>query len=510
MATKALREDAAVPAGAVSVAVVAWRFGGMVRATAVAKATFALAADAVMPRVAPEPIVHAEVHYDDSPARSIRLTTDLAPYLNRADVLLTGHAYAPRGVFVETLPVRLGLFDGARPVLDKTVLVRQKGGLKRVPLVYERAYGGLGFADNPFGVGATTGSGEPNILDSFDDRRVAGLGPIGQIWPARKRLLGSLPRRALDPSGIMDLPDAFEWEYFQAAPPDQRVPFLRGDEWIVMDGLHPRHARLRSQLPGARGIALVYGLSPWGVVEGQPIALHADTLRIDADEQRCSLTFRATFPIAEEALASLRVVLGVELPGSPVTWPDPAEIVAHAQIEVEPDSETVSMPLSDDEFESVRGDVLIGTLTFEPKPPRGPALPFQGSASAPSALRQAGAAPRPAPRADHPLSGTLAQTPEEFARAAQRSVLPFGEKSPSVPPPPLDPSPPLTTAEPPEPPAPSAPAPVAEKRAAASPWAPPAAPARPEPVPPPPPPAMGPPAATPTLKKGLYGRFGKR
>jgi hypothetical protein len=135
MGTRALREDAAVPAGPVTVAAVAWRFRGVVRVTAVAKATFAFAPDAAMPRVEPEPIVHAEVHYDDSPARSIRLTTDLAPYQNFADVLLTGHACAPRGVFVETLPLRFGLFDGARTVLDKTVLVRQKGGLKKVPLV---------------------------------------------------------------------------------------------------------------------------------------------------------------------------------------------------------------------------------------------------------------------------------------------------------------------------------------------------------------------------------------
>ena len=38
------------------------------------------------------------------------------------------------------------------------------------------------------------------------------------------------------------------------------------------------------------------------VAEGQPIALHADMLQIDADEKHCTLTFRATFPVATEAL----------------------------------------------------------------------------------------------------------------------------------------------------------------------------------------------------------------
>src|SRR5580693_4473428 len=133
MGTSRLRAEAVVAAGDVSVAVLAWRFGGGLRATAVAKATFAFAADATMPRVPPQPILRAEVHHGDSPARSIRFTTDLVPYLGRADVLLTGHAHAPRGVFVETLPVRLGVFDGTQPVLDKTVLVRQEGGIKKIP-----------------------------------------------------------------------------------------------------------------------------------------------------------------------------------------------------------------------------------------------------------------------------------------------------------------------------------------------------------------------------------------
>src|SRR5262249_54084137 len=170
-----------------------------------------------------------------------------------------------------------------------------------------------------------------------------------------ERLLGSVSRRDLDPAGLIDLPDDFAWEYFQAAPADQRVPFLRGDEWIVMDGLHPERTRQRTRLPGASGIARVYGLGRWGVPEGQPLALHADILRIDADAGRCSRTFRATFPVHDEAaLASVRVVAGLELPGSPVTWPDPASLAA---VET-PTMERRRLELTSQQFESVAGDVL--------------------------------------------------------------------------------------------------------------------------------------------------------
>lgn len=528
MSRSALQDDAAVAAGAVSVTALAWRFQGVVRVTAVAKATFAFASDAQMPRVAPDPIVHAEVHHGNSPTQSIRLTTDRVPYLTRADVLLTGSAHAPRGTLLETLPVRLGLFDAehTQPVLDKTVIVRKPGGFKDVPLVYEHAYGGIGFPDNPFGQGAAPGSGEPTLVDLLDAKRVAGFGPIGQAWPARKRLLGTLPRRALDAEGIIDLPDAFDWAYFQAAPADQRIPFLRGDEWIVMDGMHPKSPRLRVRLPGARGLGLVYGLGPWGVAEGQPIALHADMLRIDTGEERCTVSFRATFPVpGEAALEAVRVVLGVELPGQPIAWPDPASLAVRAAATSPPSS---GIPISMEDFESVHGEVLMGTMSEDafdvprrakplpalehtlsselaapaqtgvsrPKP--GPVLPFHEPVG-PSALRQGSGRRR---HEDNPLSGTIAQTPEESELAAHRRALPFGEKEPLAPPPPPAPPPPS--------PGPEGDArhhpPAVEKREAASLWAPPApAPAPPVAQPPAP---QGPPAASPALKKGLYGRFG--
>jgi hypothetical protein len=404
-----LREDAAIHVGDVSVAALAWRYRGMTRVTVLAKATFAFVPDGVMTRVAPQPVVGGELHHGGSPARSVRLTSDLAPYLNRADILLTGHAQMPPGVGSETLPVRLGVFAGAHPLVDKTLLVREKGGVTRVPLVYENAFGGPGWADNPFGVGLLPGTGDPRVIDPFDGKRLAGFGPIGQAWPARRRLLGSLPRLVLSTAHILDLPDAFDWEYLQAAPPDQRAGFLHGDEWLVMDGLSATHARLRTQLPGARGLALVYGLSPWGVTEGQPIALHGDTLRIDVDEERATLTCRAAFPVgSDEALAAVRVALGIELPGQPIQWPDISPTTQQVPISA---PESSAIPLSEEDFESVRGDVLMGTLLLGNVSPladvAAPVIAEAGpkvAATEPFPLR----VPKTGTSAPHPLAATMA------------------------------------------------------------------------------------------------------
>ncbi|WP_437926998.1 DUF2169 domain-containing protein [Sorangium sp. So ce291] len=325
MANRAIAPEQVTPLDGAAATAVAWRSRGQLRVTVIVKATFAFAADAEMPRVEPQPVLPGEVHHGNNPGRSVRLTSDLAPHLDRADVLFTGHAHAPPpGAPVNSLPVRLVISDDGGVVLDKELLVQDRAGFQRMPLVYERALRGENDQENFLGVRATGDPADPeaNIIDPLQPARAAGFGPIARAWPARKRLLGATPRKALD-APIAEVPDAFDWSYFQAAPPDQRVRPLRGGEWIELHGLHPTAPRLRMQLPEARGRARIHGLSASGVAEGQPLDLTADTLRIDGDEQRCTVVFRGSFPVPDEAaLAAVAVVAGVELPGEPLAWPE--------------------------------------------------------------------------------------------------------------------------------------------------------------------------------------------
>ncbi len=173
------------------------------------------------------------------------------------------------------------------------------------------------------------------------------------MWPSRRRLLGRTPHKALE-GPILEIPDDFDWSYFQAAPPDQRVEALVGDEWLVLAGLHPTLAALRTRLPGARAVALVHGLSAFGVTEGQPLDLVLDTLHVDGDRQSCSLVWRRSFPLAEEAaLAAVRVVVGVEVPGAPPAWLAPAEIAMAAPSAVAAaDPTEVTLNRSDQDVEA--------------------------------------------------------------------------------------------------------------------------------------------------------------
>lgn len=508
--TSLLEAIAALPGAAVTA--VGWRARRQLQVTVIAKATFAFAPDADMPRVEPQPILRAEVHHNKSPARSIRLTTDLAPYLARADVVFTGHAHAPPGAPTRELAVRLAVFDRERARLDKTLVVQDPVGFQRLPMMYEQTFGGFGFPDNPFGNGFNVDSEAPNIFDPAQPHRPVGFAPFGRAFPPRKRLLGTTARSLLD-GDIAEIPDDLDWAYYQAAPPDQRIEHLSGGEWIVLEGLHPTQSGLRTRLPDARGFARIYGLARFGVAEGQILQLVADTLRIDGDEQRCTMVWRRSFPVyAEEALAALRIVAGVEVAAEALRWPEVSAVEAK---QPSPHVPPPPPPLANknahdstiiwtDELEEVapQGDnPFAGTMVFESNPPvaasPAAALPFKGGAPA---LAQPG--PRRDPPPENPFSGTLAEHSDE-ASAERRSALPFLQKPVSAPQPSavLAPAPAPVAAAPAAPPAKPVKPTASEVQ-----WAPPPPPA-PAPKAVPVAPAM--PTASPGLKKGLYGRFGR-
>lgn len=429
-----------------------WRRSGQLWVTVIVKSTFALIPNGDMTLVDPVEVRRVEAHYGDNPARSVRASSDIAPYLEAVDILFVGHAYPPGGVPAPGVTARLGVVRGSWSLLDKIIEVHGDRAsspgqppsdprpFQKMPLVYERAYGGIGSSENPLGVAL------PNLLYADPARRAepAGFGPISCYWPLRKRLLRGYSRQLLD-LRIAEIPDEFDAAYFQAAPPDQRIPSLQGDELIILQGLHPAHPSLTTRLPGARAMARVYT----GGGMGRPFALNAGTLFIDGDAERCSITWRGSFPVSgEESLASLTVVGGIELPGAGIEWPDRPIPSRPRPLAPPPPRAT---PLLFEEH-SVDGTAL---LREEPRPLPA-AMPFQSPA--PGAARHPGpprpSAPPPPPRKpiplpDNPMEGTvLLQEDGENNGAAPTSVPnPFPAQRAPVPPRPSrpPPSPPRAT-----------------------------------------------------------------
>jgi hypothetical protein len=305
-----------------------WRAGGKRRLTVVVKATFMMVPGDAMQLVAPLEVQPADRHADDSPDRSLFAAGELAPYLPRGEVCLVGHAYAPRPS--PELSVRLAVV-GHRPLVDKTLYVygermwlddgqvTQPVPFTRIPLRYERTHRGIaGYEENPIGLPYLAGQPVPNVIDPADPEAPAGFGPIPSSWPSRVRLL-----RGLDPAFVEcaepELPDAFAWSYFHAAPPDQRCSFFEGREWIVLDGLHPEHAHIESRLPGGRAAARIYDTESTAHTE---LSLNADTLWIDGDRGLVCVLWRGNHEIGSDAeLARSQVFAGLELPGRAIPWP---------------------------------------------------------------------------------------------------------------------------------------------------------------------------------------------
>lgn len=387
--------------GAAASDVVVWRSPSQLHVTLIVKATFRL--DEAMTPLSPEEIYRVERHYRGNATNSVLRPDDLAPHRSHAEVLFTGHAHAPGGQPVAAHAVRLGVFRD-RPLIDKTLHIhgdRSSGSpapFLKMPIVYERAFGGPGWDANPIGVGFSPDK-EPdltaaNIVNPADPALTGGFGPLSRNWRSRRRLLGKTSRKDID-RAVAQIPDGFDWSYFHSAPADQRCEILHGDEWIVLDGLHPERPRIQVRLPGARALARVQGLAR----AEQAIELRADTLHIDGDDERCSLVWRTAIPIQDEAqLAGLRFVVGVELPGAPIAWPETAPLSRRAPPASPPSAQAP----------------LLAPSRLSP-PQRPPQSPLEGTMVI---------------EPESPFEGTMAVDPDELDATGKRPAIPFQAGSP--------------------------------------------------------------------------------
>ncbi|WP_437878069.1 DUF2169 domain-containing protein [Sorangium sp. So ce513] len=323
-----------------------WRTANGPCVTVAVKATFQLAPDGVAALAAPLPLFH-DVFHEQNVGRSLHVASDAVPHKPRADVLLSGSAYAPPGQRVSHRWVRLAVFDaaGQAPAIDKRLQIvgeRQRdpasgqatapAPFARLPVRYELAFGGARCPDNPVGRGADPGDLRlPSIVDPGAPDAPAGFGPIASAWPERRRALGAWdPAKLLLP--VPELPIAMDWGYFNAAPRDQQIPYLRGDEWILLEGLHPTAAQVRSRLPGL-GARVLLRAPRLADPAGVELTVRCDTLWIDADALRCTLTWRASLAVAERALEAVErgtILVTLAPLGERVAWPAPRPAAAPA------------------------------------------------------------------------------------------------------------------------------------------------------------------------------------
>jgi hypothetical protein len=404
--------------------------------TVVCKATYRLLPGESILAPDREPIYAEDEPMGGDPARGLYAPADLVPRKARADVVLVGHAYAPRGEPVRSLVARLvvGPVDKEIEVFGDRVwtregVLREVGRFARMPLSYDRAAGGPGTA-NPLGV-PTGPAAEPDPLGAVGlpnlvppgggsegrDDLIApvGFGPLPASFPERwtrvgRQVVGAGGAVALD----APLPEGFDFGYFNAAPSDQQAPLLRDGERLILQNLHRDHARLMTALPAARPRAFAEraGAPP------REVGLRCDALWIDTDRALCTLTWRGQLALASRDEPG-RVICAMEEPGKRLAHEDVIAIVGAARVP----SIRAEDPLADE----------VPTPPPPPPPPpvapRSPVIelpPDDHDGPSTVSFPEAPAAPPPAPvPAFVATSRIAAYVPPE--------VLPFQSAPPAAP-----------------------------------------------------------------------------
>ncbi|MFT3770240.1 MAG: DUF2169 domain-containing protein [Minicystis sp.] len=506
--------------------------------TVVAKATFTLLPGDAAIAEEQEPVNPEDSHLEDDPARSMQAPSDLVPFKGRADVVLVGYAFAPRGEPVRSLVVRLIVGD-----VDKSIEVvgdrawaldgslREGPRFARMALRWERAAGGPDTI-NPIGVSEsappdTYGNAPlPNLqpvgfVPSRRGEAIApvGLGPVSRTWPLRRERLGRLA-----PPDRMDgpLPAELDPSYFNCAPRDQQSERLRDNERLVLENLHPQHPRLVTSLPGLHPRAF----ADRGDGQPQEIPMVCDTLWIDTGRGICTLTWRG---YVESPPNDGRVVVLAEGAGRTIDWseiqsrprpsqaPPPAPAAARRpspktmpfMAAAGPQEAALPFQPSSGATPSAAASRLASMTPSAPRPASGDPLSEtrsdEDSETTQDALPQwmqgRGAPPSGATIATVPAALTAAAAPMPFTAAP----APFPAAPAPVPPAPVPPAPvtpmPFAATPAPVPPAPLAVAPPSPVIAPPSPIIAPPSPviAPPSPVMAPPSPVIAPPPIVPSL-----------
>ncbi len=308
----------------------------------VVKGTYSLPLDGNPPALLEEqiPPVEADVYTGDPGFSAPLYETDYALRKSRCDVILNGSAYAPVGERKTKVTVCLKVGSikktfnvvGDRAWESPHFSIGTSFALPfSVKLIsYDKAYGGTdnyhpdqkkhsAYMLNPIGCGyhnqlsskLVDGMPLPNTEEINEPvtmpnqkHRPMGFGVIGRNWEPRYRYAGTYDQNWLD-NVFPFLPSDFNDAYYQCAPPDQQIDFIKGGELVELLNLTPQ-GRTLFQLPRV-DMPVVFFRKKGGREERQAVA---DTLVIEPDQNRFSITWRASLPLKKNMFEIPQVLVG--------------------------------------------------------------------------------------------------------------------------------------------------------------------------------------------------------
>ncbi|MDE2154548.1 MAG: DUF2169 domain-containing protein [Xanthomonadaceae bacterium] len=254
----------------------------------------------------------------------------------RGEVLLAGSAYAAHGLATteQTVRLQLGAIDKqVRVVGDRQWLygllplyqVTAPVPFTRMPLTWDRAFGGVRHPANPLGCGY-----EPNPLAAFFGRNQGrmpnledpgqpvrhhgrryqpmGYGALDVGWLPRRQWIGTYGRRwqAQEFPGLADDTDP---EFFSAAPEDQRISgYFQGGEAYRLEGMHPDRPVIEGWLPELRPRAFVHRKqAPADAVDELPLSF--DTVWFFPDVELGTVIHRGEVTVEDSMALDIEALM---------------------------------------------------------------------------------------------------------------------------------------------------------------------------------------------------------
>lgn len=255
---------------------------------------------------------------------------------SQAEFLAFGNCFAPQGEPVKQLVARIkvGQVEKSINVFGNRYWRRAMAGLGmsysqtapepfiEMPVGYRKAFGGEDFPANMAGIGSAPVQDDPlygwplpnlesirtPIVSSKDRPPPASFSRIDVRWQPRSQRTGTYDDNYLR-NRMPGLPDDIDWRFFNEAAEDQWLPgYLKGDEAIEIDYMHPDLVRMKGTLPGVKGRCFINQLVQDNLVfkEAQT---NLDTLLLFPNLGIGVVVHRGTFDVAEDDGSDVKQVL---------------------------------------------------------------------------------------------------------------------------------------------------------------------------------------------------------
>lgn len=281
------------------------------------------------------PPVAADVYWTEPGKSSIKYASDMHIGKAATDIVMLGHACVPNGKEATQLDVSLSVGQ-----VNKTVQVfgdrqwrdgeiTRPAAFKTMAMVYEKAYGGVHFANgqviaaetrNPVGRGFAgsraademNGAPLPNIEDpkqlirAPNDRPTPACFGFGAPnWEPRMAYAGTYDD-AWQKTRAPYLPVDFDKRFLNMAHPDLIYPgFVQGGEPVTIANMHPA-GTLKFDVPRVNFVAHIK------IAErDRALDFQLETLILEPNQLKLSMVWRAAVPCDKEMLKISEIKIGL-------------------------------------------------------------------------------------------------------------------------------------------------------------------------------------------------------